>query len=208
MMRSPFTVEDHQASRWIADPYHLFDCCLETDVACALIVTSSERARDAKKPAIAILGGYWTPPTYSDLADTGFKYMSKPLFDAAGVSLTDIDVAMLYDNFADCPMRMIEDIGWCERGEVSDFIREGHTTFDGQIPIQTSGGMMNEGYCHGLNNALELVQQLRGQAEDLCPNWEAGEHTYDRGICRQVVNARVGLHTGVTGSCAVVLGRI
>jgi acetyl-CoA acetyltransferase len=208
MTRSPLTLADHQASPWIADPYHLLDCCLEADGACALLVTSAERARDLEKPAVVILGGVGGPTIFGDLVDTGFKYMSSRLFATAGVSRDDIDVALLYDNFSDGPMRMIEDIGWCGRGESKDFIREGRTSLDGQIPLQTSGGMMNEGFFHGMNNALELVQQLRGDSEDLCPNWHMGEHTYDRSICRQVRDARVGLHCGSTAKTAMLLGRL
>ena len=100
---------------------------------------------------------------------------------------------------------MIEDIGWCGKGEAKDFVRTGAIGLDGSIPLQTQGGLMNEGYCHGLNNALEAAQQLWGEAEDLCPNWAKGEHTYDRSICRQTRDPKIALHTGVVGKCAVIL---
>lgn len=203
-MRDPITVEDHQNSRWIVNPYHLLDCCLETDVAVALILTTKERARALKKTPILISGGVGGPSPFEDMSDTGFKYMREKLFNAAGITLRDIDIALLYDNFTDCPMRMIEDIGWCQKGEAKDFVKTDAITLDGSIPMQTQGGLMNEGYCHGLNNALEALQQLWGEAEDLCPNWANGEHTYDRNICRQVRDPQIALHTGVVGKSSVI----
>jgi acetyl-CoA acetyltransferase len=153
------------------------------------------------------MAGIGGPSPFEDLADTGFKYMRDELFGAAGITPSDLDVALLYDNFTDCPMRMIEDIGWCGKGEAKDWVKEDHMTLDGKMPMQTQGGLMNEGYCHGLNNALEALQQLWGEAEDLCPDWQSGKHTYDRSVCRQVRDPRIALHTGVVGKSAIILRR-
>lgn len=207
LMRAPLTLADHQSSRLIVEPYHLFDCCLETDVACALIVTSAERARSLRQPPVGIMAGVTGPTQYADLADTGLKYTGDALLSRAGISRPDIDVCMFYDNFSDNPLRMIEDLKLCGPGESPSFVRDGHTTLDGDVAIQTSGGMMNEGYAHGLNNALELVQQLRGQAEDTCEGWSDGNHRYERDVCRQVRDARVGLHCGSTAKTAIILMR-
>ena len=98
-------------------------------------------------------------------------------------------------------------MGWCKRGEAAAFIREGRATLDGELPTETQGGLMNEGYAHGMNNALEAVQQLRGDAEDDCPNWQKGEHSYDRSMCRQVRNPEYALHTGVEGGCGMIFHR-
>jgi acetyl-CoA acetyltransferase len=206
-MRAPITVDDHQDSAWIARPYHLLDCCLETDVACALLVTSTERARDLRAPLVTILAGVGGPTRFADLADTGFLYMRDRLFGDAGVRPDDVDLALLYDNFSDCPLRMIEHLGWCRPGESADYVRDGHAGLDGRRPMQTQGGLMNEGYCHGLNNALEAVQQLRGEAEDECTHWHEGKHTFDRSMCRQVRDPTVALHTGVIGKSAMLLMR-
>lgn len=207
-MRTPITLDDHQNSRWIVEPYHLLDCCQESDVACAVLVTTTERARQEARNPVAILSGIAGLGRFTDLADTAFKQAGRTLLDGAGIQLGDIDLAMLYDNFSDCPLRMIEDLGWCGHGESVDFVRENHTTLDGRIPMQTSGGMLNEGYCHGFNNALEAVQQLRGEAEDLCPGWGSGVHTFDRSICRQVRDPQIALHTGSLGKSAMILGRM
>lgn len=207
IMRKPLTVEDHQNSRIIVDPYHLLDCCLETDVACAMIVTTAERTRGLRKRPVLISAGIGGSSPTPDIMDTGLVHIGPRLLQAAGIELNAIDIFAGYDNFTDCPMRMMEDMGWCKRGEAKDFIKDGRISLDGEIPVSTQGGLMNEGYCHGLNNALEAVQQLRDEAEDLCPNWQNGEHTYDRSICRQVRDPQIALHTGVTGSSGLILKR-
>lgn len=207
-MRTPITIADHQASRMIADPYHLLDCCQETDVACTLIVTSAERARALQRRPVLIsagIGGGLSP--VPNIEDTNLLNIGPRLLRAAGITLADIDVFEGYDAFTDMPMRMIEDMGWCARGEAKDFIKDGRIGLDGALPMQTQGGLINEGYCHGFNNVLEAVQQLRGDAEDLCPNWHRGEHTYDRALCRQVRDAQVALNVSVMGSSALVLRR-
>lgn len=207
-MRKPITVEDHQQSRMIADPYHLLDCCQETDVGCALIVTSTERAQALRKRPVTIssgIGGGSSP--VKDIVDTNMVNLGPRLLRAADVELADIDLFEGYDAFTDLPMRMVEDMGWCGRGEIKDFMKDGRISLDGELPVSTHGGLINEGYCHGFNNVLEAVQQLRGEAEDLCPDWHAGQHTYDRTICRQVRDAEVALNVSVLGSSALVLKR-
>jgi acetyl-CoA acetyltransferase len=206
-MREPITVEDHQNSRMVVDPYHLLDCCLETDVSCMMVVTTTERARALKKRPVLISAGIGGTTPQPDLIDTGFIEIGPRLLDAAGIELKDISIFEPYDNFTDCAMRLIEDMGWCERGDVKNFIQDGRISLDGELPISTHGGLMNEGYCHGLNNALEAVQQLRGEAEDLCPDWANGNHTFDRSLCRQVHDPTVVLHCGVTGSSGLILRR-
>lgn len=207
VMRTPITVEDHQQSRMVSDPYHLFDCCLETDVGCAVLVTSAERARDLRaRPALisAAMGG---GRSTNEIMDTGLQRIGPRLLGAAGVELGDIDLFEAYDNFVDMPMRMLEDMGWCKRGEAKDLLADGSVTLDGSIPVNTHGGLINEGYCHGFNNILEAVQQLRGEAEDLCPDWQHGHHTYDREVCRQVRDAEIALNASVSGSSALILRR-
>ncbi len=205
-MREAITVEDHQNSRYIVEPYHLLDCCLETDVAVAVLVASTEEASSLRKTPVTITAGFGGgSPPLSDIVETGFRYTGQQLLDAAGISLGDIDSYHPYENFTDNPMRQMEDMGWMEHGEAAAFAREGRIGLDGEIPISTQGGLMNEGYGHGFNNVLEAVQQLRGEAEDLCPNWEQGEHTYDRELCRQVRDPEVSMHASVSGSGGLIL---
>jgi acetyl-CoA acetyltransferase len=203
-------VDDHQQSRMIVHPYHIMDCCQETDVACALIVTTAERARDLKKQRVlisgAVSGSGSLARTYpQENFDTEMIQNTPRLLAAADVALKDVDFAELYDQFTGNPFYLTEDIGWCKRGEAKDFFGDGHMELDGDVPMQTHGGLMNEGYAHGLNHPLEAVQQLRGEAEDLCPNWQAGEHTFDRKLCRQVRNAEIGLSVASMGNSALVL---
>ena len=207
VMRKPITVEDHQASPLITEPYHLLDCCLETDVACALIVTTAERARDLRKHPVLVSAGSGGHRSADEIVDTGMRTLGPRLLSAAGVERGDVDLFEAYDNFTDMPMRMLEDMGWCARGEAKDFAGEGRTRLDGELPMNTHGGLMNEGYCHGFNNVLEAVQQLRWEAEDLCPEWTAGKHTYDRAICRQVPEPEVALNASVGGLSGLVMRR-
>jgi acetyl-CoA acetyltransferase len=151
------------------------------------------------------LGGGTSP--LPDIDDTNLVHLAPRLLVAADVELSDIDLFEGYDAFTDLPMRMIEDLGWCERGEAKDFIKDGRIGLDGVLPSNTHGGLINEGYCHGFNNVLEAVQQLRGEAEDLCPEWSKGVHTFDRTICRQVRDPEVALNVSVMGSSALVLRR-
>lgn len=104
-------------------------------------------------------------------------------------------------------MRSAEDFGFCGQGEFPDFMKGGRIDFDGELPMFTQGGLMNEGYAHGINNVTETVMQLRGDAEDLCPQWQEGIHTYDRKICRQVRNAEIGLHFSIAAVSGVILKR-
>ena len=207
IMRKPITVEDHQSSPLIAEPYHLLDCCLETDVGCAVIVTTAERARDLRARPVLVSAGSGGRRPQDEIMDTAMLTLGPRLLAAAGVERGDIDLFEAYDAFTDLPMRLLEDMGWCGRGEAKDFAAEGRTALDGEVPMNTHGGLINEGYCHGFNNVLEAVQQLRWEAEDLCPDWAGGKHTYDRAVCRQVREPEVALNVSVAGLSGLVLRR-
>ena len=205
--RTPIALDDHQSSRWVIAPYHLLDCCLETDGAAAVIVASADVARRMKKRPVLISSVAQQVGGLDDPVATGFVKLGPRLLDAAGVSLSDVSIFETYDNFSDNPLRQIEDVGWCARGEAPAFIREGRGEYDGEVAISTHGGSMNEGYTNGFNAILEAVQQLRSEAEDLCSDWAEGEHTYDRLTCRQVKSPQVALHASVTGAAGLVLRR-
>src|SRR5665213_1035044 len=139
MMRTPLTMDDYLASRWIAEPLRLFDCCLETDAAVALVVTSPERARHlAQRPVLisgAVVGGGHT--MYSnhrgDLATTAAAAASKRLWAMAGVGPADIDVAEIYDAFTPLVLMQLEDYGFCGRGEAKDLVADGTTALGGRM---------------------------------------------------------------------------
>lgn len=169
----PITLEDHQSSRWIAEPcIRLFDCCQETDGAVALVITSTERAADTAAPVtIAVAAGsalfeeevasnHYSP----DLSVMdGSVALASQLFDA-GISRDDLDLAMIYDAFSPILLMQLEGLGFCGFGEAKGFISDGHLGLDGSLPCNTNGGLIGEGYIHGLNLTTEAVRQLRDQS--------------------------------------------
>jgi acetyl-CoA acetyltransferase len=168
----PITLDDHQASRWIAEPsIRLFDCCQETDGSVALVITSSDRADPSQAPvtiAAAASAGLFEEEIASnhyrpDLAKMeGSFALAKQLFDGFGISRDDIDVAMIYDAFTPILLMQLEGLGFCGLGEAKDFIADGNLGPQGSLPTNTNGGLIGEGYIHGLNLTLEAVRQLRG----------------------------------------------
>ncbi len=173
----PMTLADHQASPMIADPHRLFDCCLESDGACAVVVTTEERARDLAKRPVEILAseqgapkGYaFGPFTNANIADElyatgGCEEMAGRLWGKAGLGPSDVDVAQFYDHFTGCVLMQIEDYGFCERGEGGPFIESGALSWEGgSLPTNTHGGSLSEAYIHGLNHVVEGVRSLRGE---------------------------------------------
>ena len=161
---TPLTIEDHQNSRLIVEPFHLFDCCLETDGGGALVLTSTERARDLKQPVVSIRtaaqAGYGTAREYIDT--TAFA-LAPRLWKQAQLGPEEIDVAQIYDHFAPYVIFALEDYGFVPRGEGGAFVEEGHARWDGgTLPVNTSGGHLSEAYMQGMNQLLEGVRQARG----------------------------------------------
>jgi acetyl-CoA acetyltransferase len=160
----------------IADPFRLFDCCLETDGAGAMIVTSRERAKDLKQKPVRILAaaqasgpGWGLGPTgshnmpFEDYASTNSKALGRALFGMAGLNPSDLDCAQIYDAFTGLLVMALEDFGICKPGEAAAFIMNGNLRLDGgALPSNTAGGLLSEGYLQGLNLILEAVRQMRG----------------------------------------------
>jgi acetyl-CoA acetyltransferase len=171
--RDPITVEDVLSSRMIADPLHLLDCSLETDGACAVVVTSAERARDLRQPP-AIIAGVSQGMGSRHYMMSGLIYKRDPfdmpnvhaardVYAMAGLRPKDMDVALLYDVFSPMVLWQLEAYGFCKRGEAGPFVADGHIDWpDGDIPVNTHGGSLSEAYVHGVNHILEAVRQLRG----------------------------------------------
>ena len=175
MMREPITLADHQASRMIVEPFRLLDICLESDGACAVLVTSSERARDLRRKPVYILGAAYGggPNQGDDLFDAirwpdhshnYARYIAADLWHSAGVGPRDIDVAEIYDCFTYSVLMQLEGFGFCDEGEGGAFVQAGGIERDGEIPVNTHGGLLSEAYIHGLNHVVEAVEQLRGEA--------------------------------------------
>ncbi|MEX1255370.1 MAG: lipid-transfer protein [Dehalococcoidia bacterium] len=171
--RDPITVEDVLSSRLIADPLHLLDCSLETDGACAVIVTSAERARDLRQPPAYISGvAQGMGPQHYMMSGLIYKddpfdlpplYSARDVYAMAGLGPEDVDVALFYDVFSPMVLWQLEAYGFCKRGEAGPFVEEGRIDWpDGDIPVNTHGGSLSEAYVHGFNHVLEGVRQLRG----------------------------------------------
>lgn len=170
----PITLDDHQSSRWIAEPVlRLLDCCQESDGGVALVVTSAERARDLAQPPVevvasvshtggaAIMFDYYEgdPPHVG-----GATRLAERLWKEAGVGPGDLDAVMIYENFSPIVFMALEAFGFCGPGEAVDLVKSGAIGPGGSLPVNTHGGLLGEAYIHGMNNVLEGVRQLRGTA--------------------------------------------
>ena len=170
----PITLEEHQASRWICEPLHLLDCCQESDGAVAMVITSSERARDMKQKPVVIKGaaqglsdGQQIMTSYFREDITGLPEMglvAKQLWQQSGLSAEDIQTAVIYDHFTPFVLPQLEEFGFVKRGEAKEFIRAGHHARGGKLPINTHGGQLGEAYIHGMNGIAEGVRQVRGSS--------------------------------------------
>jgi len=200
IMREPYTIEEHQNSRMVVDPLHLLDCCIISDGAVAIIVTSPERARANRTHPVRIMGmgqantlrkldreDWWSMPQQKIAIDDAYRM--------AGVGPKDIDVAQLYDNFTISVLMWLEHGGFVKPGESGPFVEGGERiSIGGELPINTSGGNLSESYMQGWLHVVEGVRQMRHE-----------------GGPRQVEGAEVTLVTGrgftLNTSAALVLGR-
>ena len=170
-MTAPITVRDVLDSGWVTTPYHKLDCSLISDGAAAFVVTSAGRARAEGRPRpVYILGGgecYTHEHIFlmPSLTTTGAVQSSARAYAMAGCSPKDIDVAGVYDCFTGTVIMMLEDLGFCPKGEGGRFVDDGHITYGGAIPCNTHGGLLSfahPGMPGSLFHFLEVIQQLRG----------------------------------------------
>lgn len=172
VMRTPMTREDHHASRMISDPLRLFDCNIETDGACALIVTSRERARDLKQPPVVIRAGAMGAGSHHIRLSTLFARrfdeeaaprIGRRLFEMGECRPEDVDVAFFYDFFTSLVIIALEQYGFAPRGEGGRFVEDGGLAWpDGRLVCNTNGGQLSEAFIHGFNNTVEAARQIRG----------------------------------------------
>lgn len=171
MYRKPITVQDVVGSRLIADPLHLLDCCVVSDGGGAVVITTEARARDLIQPPVYILGAaaavtHWNISAMPDFVVTGAKRAGAEAFAQAGVTPADIDTVQLYDSFTITALLMLEDLGFCQKGEGGPFAASGALELGGALPMNTDGGALSS--CHpgmrGIFLLIEAARQLRGQA--------------------------------------------
>lgn len=188
----PITLDDHQTSRLVVDPFRLLDCCRDTDGGVAVIVTSVERARDLRAPGAVVLGigtghnmrNWWSGEVYDRHDD--IEPAKAVAFGQAGIGTGDIDVASLYDPFTISVIMQLEAYGFCGPGEGGPFVAAGGTRLDGAIPTNTGGGQLSGYYATGFTAVVEGLRQIRGE-----------------GGATQVAGAEVALVSGHGGNGGV-----
>ena len=175
----PLSGEDYDNSRWIVEPFRLFDCCLENDGAAALLLVPAERAKDFRHAPAYIMGVATGVPERAaagvhnapDYATSNFKTVAPRMYDMARMGPADVDVAQVYENFTGGVVMSIIEHGFCSYEEANDFIRyENLIAPGGRLPINTSGGNLAECYMHGLELQIESVRQIRGQSPNPVPD--------------------------------------
>jgi acetyl-CoA acetyltransferase len=173
------TEEIYDNSRWIVEPFHLFDCCMENDGAAAVILTSAERARDLKQTPAYVLAAMQgsdyrqgaTAHNAPDYATSNFKTVAPRLYEHAGITPGDVDVLQSYENFTGGVLMSVVEHGFCEPDEANELFTLDHLSApDGKLPLNTSGGNLAECYMHGLELIIEAARQVRGESTCQVPN--------------------------------------
>lgn len=197
----PLSMDDYMNAKLFCEPLRLYDCCQETDGGAALLITSTERARDLKqKPAV--IRGVTQASTRGQEQMTSFyrddlsslpemELAAKRVYDMAGLGPDDIDAACLYDAFTPEVVMQLESFGFCGRGEAKDFVADGNLRIDGRLPNNTHGGLLSEAYIHGVNNIAEGARLIRGTSTN-----------QPKGVDHVLVSSGVGVPTG-----ALILGK-
>ena len=175
----PLTLETYDTSRWIVEPFRLYDCCMENDGAAAVIVVSAERARDLRPRPAYLLGvaqgsehrnaarGH-NAPLY---ATSSFTTVAPQLYDMAGVEAKDVRVVQSYENFTGGVLMSLVEHGFFTAEEANDFLQvENLLAPKGRLPLNTSGGNLAECYMHGLELVIEAVRQIRGESTSQVPD--------------------------------------
>jgi acetyl-CoA acetyltransferase len=184
IQRKPLDAHSYAESPWIVDPFRLADCTVEVDGGCAVLISSLDRARDmAKPPVVVASGGYIAcSGTGLDIGDQLFRKdyahnytaaLRDDLYGRAGITAADVDFAEIYDCFSSVVLMSLEGLGLAPAGGAGELVRSGQTALTGRLPVNTHGGLLCEGYLHGMNTVAEAALQIRGdQGGRQVPNHE------------------------------------
>jgi len=158
------TLADYHASRWVVEPFHLYDCCLVSNGGLAVIVTSAERAKTLKRPPIYILGMGQGHPGGDPLETlvSGAPIAKETAFKMAGIKLNDVNFCELYDCYTFTVLVTLEDYGFCKKGEGGPFVASGAIKPGGALPVNTGGGQLSSFYMWGMTPVAEAIVQMRG----------------------------------------------
>ncbi|HSV83360.1 MAG TPA: thiolase family protein [Ramlibacter sp.] len=198
--REPMTLDDYFRSRMIASPLRLLDCSIGVDGAGALVVTSAERARDLRNRPVVLKGAaqyasHRNIGQFPGFDGLGIRQVGQRALAEAGVALEDIAVATIHDAFTIVTIVFLEELGFCKRGEGSDYVVGGHIDLGARCPVNTHGGLLSQGHVGGMYHLMEAVRQVRGDCG-----------------ARQVPGAELSLCAGGGGimgiNCAMVFGRL
>jgi len=177
-MKKPLTLEAHQTSRMVVDPLRLYDCSLITDGAAVVLITSAERARDLKKPPVFLSGMQgmrsgrdefiFAPRGLGINQQQAMRWKPKEedllVYRMAGIERSDLAGLYTYDAFSPLVLFTLERFGFCGAGEAARWVQDGRIELGGELPMNTSGGLLSEAHVGGWNSILEMVRQLRGEA--------------------------------------------
>ncbi len=169
LRREPLTLDDYLAARWINEPFRVLDCTSEVDGAVAVLITGEDIARNCKQPPMWLVGSSnsqggsgWTE--WDDPTEMYSRTAGPKIWEKTGLAPADMDVACMYDCFTYTVMATMEGFGFCEKGEVGKFFSTGRATYGGDVVVNPHGGLLSEGYIHGLNHHYEAALQLRHAA--------------------------------------------